>query len=49
MIAVGTNIAACQQAADIETAEPTKADEPALQENSDNKVMVLSKVMFMQL
>jgi hypothetical protein len=38
-----------QQSADVVTAERTKADEPTVQESSDIKVMVLSKVMFVQL
>jgi hypothetical protein len=49
MIAVRTHIAGCQQAADIVTAEPTRAVEPSVQESSDIQVMVLSKVVFMQL
>jgi len=49
MIAVRTHITVCQQAADVVTAEPTKADEPTVQESSDIQVMMLSKVMFVQL
>jgi len=49
MIAVRTHITVCQQAADVVTAEPTKANEPSVQESGDIQVMVLGKVVFVQL
>ena len=49
MIAVRTHIAVCQQAAEIVTAEPTKANEPTVQESSGIQVILLSKVILMQL
>jgi hypothetical protein len=45
MTAVRTHIAVCHQAADAVTAEPTKSDEPTVEESSDIQVMVLSKVV----